>query len=237
MKNFFEFYHGINETMNVMVKDANYEEAVQDLNDLSFYLSGKIINPLISKANEEQKEFFKKNRHPEIIAVDGTDWDKTSGVLNVYLQSIHSDLRETLKKYLKYYLQELDVKFDPNFVQNKSNMHGSDTFRIKIFDLPNRNNNRPPEVNMSNANAAYIFRNILGFRDFDWGFTVSVRELLLKINMYPNFKAKQDATEPTRNGNFVDFGISEKYILDKLNQIKQLTSWAIKNDYDFIEVT
>jgi hypothetical protein len=244
----------INESMDVRVKDAKYENPMETLGDLSWYLTSK-LNTFLNSFSKEQKEYFNKNRTPEIIAPDGPGSDhgqdyyfQNSGILNVYLSSIPVELIDKFKQAISYYLKEAGVEFGQTSV-NKSNVYGSDVLRIPILKMSPPKEN-PPELNMSNANAHHIFSNVLGFKDVGNGFLIPARELLIKIDNYDEDMADLDARLDTVHQSseedsecssgkcprMISFGLSGNQIRQRLEIIRNIAKWAIDNNYDEIQV-
>jgi hypothetical protein len=238
MKSFYQMSQLI-ESMDVRVQDAEYNNPLATLGDLSWYLIGKLQDSLFKKLTPEQADHFKKNMTPEIIAVDGDGYFKNSGILNVYLSAIPTELHEKLKKAIIYFLEDIGAEYKPPYV-DKSKSLGVDTLRVPITKIqPPREN--PPELNLSNGNAHHIFGNVLGFHDAGGGYILSARDILIKIDMYNQELADFDARLPTKKvspggAQFISFGLSGDQIKQRLDLVRNIAKWAIDNNYDTIQV-
>lgn len=225
--------------MDVRVKDAEYKNPMATVGDLSWDLRVR-LGPFFRSFTPEQKEYAKKNSVSELITADGDSYFNNSGILNVYLSPIHPDLRNKFKEAILYFLKDAGVEYGVPYV-NKSNWNKDiDTFRVPIKSMPEVKD-RPPELNLANANAHHLFHTVLGFPGDDSGFEVSARDLLMKINMYNNELADMDArltTTGTGSGgaNFISFGLSGDQIRERLDKIAAIAKWAIDNNYDTIQV-
>jgi len=227
------------ESKDIRVKDASYENPMATLADLSWYLNSS-LDSFYKSFTPSQRQYFAKNRTYEVIAADGDGHLNNSGIINVYLNSIPPELRGKLKEAVLYFLKDAGVEHGIPYV-NKSNLYEDvETLRVPIKSMPQPKNN-PPELNMANDNAYYIFNTLLGIPFEYIGLEVSARELLMKINMYNSELADMDArlaTAGARDGglNFVSFGLSGDQIRDRLEKISAIAKWAIDNNYDTIQV-
>lgn len=244
--NFYKLNSLLYESMDVRVKDAKYENPMETVGDLAWYLGSK-LGKLLDSLNKDQKEYFSKNRAPEFVVADGPGGGKedshfmNKGILNVYLKGIPTEYHQKIKDAAVYFLQDANVDHG-GVITNTSNAYGGDTIRITINKMP-QSKNRPPEINMSNGNADHIFSKVLNLDQYNvgYGYVIPARELLIKIDNYNDELADIDARLPTTHtgsggASMISFGLDGNQIKQRLEKIRSIASWAIENNYDEIQV-
>lgn len=238
--NFYEFYNIINESMDVRIKDADYKNRLDNILNVCVYLENKLYN-IINSFTPEQKEYYDKNRVAELISPDGDGAFKTKGIINFYLRPIPPDLINKFIQAIKYYLQEVNIKYAQFYEEDSNSWKNSRVVRIPILEIP-KEDAGPPELNLSNINAHLIFNDVLGFKGVDnYHYVISARDLLIKIDNLPDFVSDINArsnniTKGSSGATFMDFGYSGDQIRQRLQKIRQIAIWAIENNYDTIIV-
>lgn len=244
--NFHKLNNLLYESVDVRVKDAKYENPMETVGDLSWYLNSK-LGQILQSMTPEQRDYFYKNKPPEFVMADGpSDGQEDSyfmnkGILNIYLRGIPTEYHQKIKDAALYFLKDANVDHGA-IITNTSKAFGGDTIRITINQMPKSVNN-PPELNMSNGNAAHIFNNVLNLDQYDvgYGYVIPARELLMKIEMYNTELADMDARLPTNTvgsggAKMISFGLDGDQIRYRLEKIRNIALWAIENDYDTIQV-
>lgn len=227
MRNFLDWMQ-MNETVSVYVADYNPGEKVHNLYDLSWYLIKRL----------QKIPAFQQGTNQDVLAPDGLDMHTTSGRLNFYTAGIPSNAVPTILKGIKYYLDELKVKYGP-FTPEKSNMFKTEVIRIPILHLPQEKkaNELPPEFNISNDNANHLFREILGYPQEDDLSRINARDLLYRIQNLPDYAIKPRETSDERGEKgprVINFGLDEDRIKRYLETLAKIATWAIKNHYDYL---
>ncbi len=237
MKSFLEWVRNLNESVSIYVHGHDYNTNINDLDDLSRHLQRKLIDPFWNKLTPEQQ----KNviPHYEMLTPDGSYYTKGYEILNFYTKGLDEKLISTLIRGIKYYLDELKVKYGP-FKTEKSGMYESDVVRIPILKWEKTKNN-PPLLNLSNDNARVIFIDLLGLSRSNEGyFSISPTDLYRKIEELDKEKIDIHAREPfsskSKGVNFYSGGLSSNDILQRLEQLKKIAKWAMNNHYDEIYV-
>lgn len=172
---------GINESMSVHIKDADYTK-YDTLWDLSSHLQ-RIAYAILEKLPPDQKQYFQRNRPAELLTIDGLDdMDSKTGILNLYYSGYTQNTLETILKEVKDELKKLNIKHG-EFKLEQSNMYKYKVIRIPILGIDNKYEGAPT-LNMSNRNAFHIFKNVLQFEpDDDHGasFSVDANELKQRV--------------------------------------------------------
>jgi hypothetical protein len=246
--NFYKLNQIINESVDVRVSDAEYPSTLNDLLELSFELNSKLWRTL--KVSPEHGKYYqdtphhidgKFTKHPDgPVVVDGDDQFKTTGTLNLYLKPFHPEIKDKAVKAIKYMLDELNVKYGM-FKEELDSSGEVRVVRIPVLQLPAVDHSKmPPEMNMSNGNAHHIFWDVLKI-PYDYSLTISARDLLMKIDQYDHDMADIDVRLPTQSVGakgsvFISGGLSGDAIRLRLDRLREIAMWAIKNHYDTIQV-
>lgn len=226
----------LRESMNVMVQDAPHAERLENLLDLAHAL----FHRLTASSGQWPQEYIKywQDNHGSSMTLlpDGDGHFEDKGILNFYMRPVHPALREKLLQGAKYFLKDLGVQFGEFRTEN--NPDGTPrVVRMPILAMsPQDTSKHPPELNLSNGNAVHIFRDVLGFPIDDSGFTLSAREVLIKIDMLNRMQIQQGVRPATQQGNFYSGGLDEPGLRQRLGVIRNIAKWAIDNHYDKISV-
>ena len=152
----------------------------------------------------------------------------------------------------KEYLNENNIIYG-DFVKDKSNLYGIDVIRIPIIKNNNSKKDFPPEINLSNNNAFFIFRDVLKI-DMDlWEDGVfNARDLIRRIKYFEGETSLPEGDYAGQNAIVLnpednsledaDFLSGRKAISNYdeakvrlvLDRIKEFCNWAINNDYETI---
>lgn len=235
MNTFFEWIE-LNEGMSVMVSNHDYSNQINNIEDVNTFLLKKVIYPAYEKLESPDKD---KIRVHDVLAPDGDYYSHGLLVLNFYINGWGDKAKDVISG-IHYYLNELGVKYDA-FKTEKSGMFEGDVVRIPITSIPKTSNNAP-SLDMSNSNAILIFRDILHVRGNDGGFfDINVRDLYQKIESLRDDDIKIHAKDPyssqvTGGPQVIHGGLNFNDIKLRLNEIKKIVLWAIKNHYDTIHV-
>lgn len=245
------FSHLLTESMTVVVGGADYDSRdLQNMLGLSFKLTNKIVYNVLNKLPEDKIKHFSSNRTLEFISVDGGDEFKPTGTFNFYTSGLDDDTIKKVVDAIKYYAGELNLKLGTIRGPEKSNMFKSNVVRIPV--LKNLNVEKKeidaPEVNLSNRNAYLIFGRLLGYSDFEEGYSIAAIDLLKKVEdvlkkaeedeeyLYRYAKPQNIDKEPGK-ATIVTGEITPEYLLMRLNEIKDICQYAIDNGHTQISIT
>lgn len=237
MNTFFEWIE-LNEGMSVMVSSHDYSSQINNIEDVNYFLLKKVIYPAYEKLESADKARIQVHN---VLAPDGDYYSHGLLVLNFYTNGWGNKVNDVISG-IRYYLDELGVKYD-TFKTEKSGMFKGDVVRIPITSISKTSNNAP-SLDMSNSNAILIFRDILKIRgnDNDSGFyNINVRDLYQKIENLRDDDIKLHAKDPyssqvTGGPQVIHGGLNFNDIKLRLNEIKKIALWAMKNHYDTINV-
>jgi len=241
MKKIFGFTEWLNESMSIYVSGHEYHNDINGLDDLAEQLKRKVLYKAWDKLPpEKQKEVQDGGAmHHGMLTPDGSYYGEGKEVLNFYTAG-WGELIPTLVQGIKYFLDELHVKYGP-FKVEKSGMFGSEVMRIPILSWK-QTENTPPLLNMSNTNAHLIFGELLGFPGEEGGYSdISPADLYRKIEELEKHQLDIHAREPystkQKTGPTVHYGgLSSEDIAARLEQVKRVAKWALDNHFDSIYV-
>lgn len=249
MKNFWEWMK-FNESMDVVVKDFEKSHTPDNILELTNWITNKLFYQ--AKIVPPSGNYFRT------FEPDGDDYWKESGIMNFYTQNIPPIMVDKILQAIKFFFDEDKIKYgqfkkEPwsakmdEFEWAKkewkiTNPNTTRVIRIPILSIPKKQENAPPELNMSNAAARYFFRDVLGFADHeeDGGFfNINARDLIIKLDMLPSVnlytKSGDEKQEPGK-ANIISGGYDEKRLQRYVDVIRQIAQWAIDNNYDMIDV-
>jgi len=179
-----------------------------------------------------------------IITMDGTNTESKTGIINFYTEGIKPER-------LNFFLGKIfEFLFENGIHYGHINQNESKMFKVPVIRIPILNSltpkNRPPQLNMANDNAAFIFKTILKYDIDMWthdGF--DPQELKKRIEYFQGetqFNTGEHAGKPFVKIDFnelKDMNLSgeptrstydEYDIRQKLNTLKQICDWAINNN-------
>lgn len=249
-------------SMDVWVPEANLPIEIQTMFHLSNEVHSLLCRHFDKTMTPNQIKHFTDNRiYPNVeFNETTTKWTDENGIIDVYMRGITRDKYKEVKDFVINTLDKLKIDFTPPTELEKSEIYDSYVFKYIINRIPKDILNRPPQLNMSNANARNIFVDILGYPNDDNFIRLDARDLVNRIN---NVKERniQEFTHEGREGDEI-FGIipgmendfdeeSKKgrkgpkmyeppkpktYFDNRLNTIKEIALWAIKNGHQTISV-
>ncbi len=169
--------------MTTSLSGANYEDKdLENLLGISFILGRKVLTPVFNEMSEFEKEYFQSNRSMEVITPDGPDTFEPTGTLNFYTAGFNKEGVEKVIDYVKKYLPKINLTLKNVRGPEQSGMYKSKVVR---FDISNNANvgksENVPELQMSNANARLIYKDVLGFDDFEEGYSIQALELYNRV--------------------------------------------------------
>lgn len=237
------FSHLLTESMTLTISGEDYDSRdLENMLGLSFKLSHKIIYNVINKLPDDKVEYFRNNRSMDFIAVDDGAEFKPVGTFNVYTSGLDLDTIKKVVEAFKYYASELDLTLGSIRGPEKSKMFKSEVIRIPVLKNGNveKKKAHPPEVQLSNRNARLIFSRVLGYSNFDEGYSFAAVDLLKKVEevlkkaaddeefLY-RYSSPQNIDQQPGRATIITGEISPEYILMRLNEIKELCQYAIDN--------
>lgn len=208
---------------------------LENLLDLSYAIQGYLYR----KLNGNKKlfdDFLSTHFRFDSVTPDGGDHFKDKGIMNVYLKGLNSGnyiafigyVLESLNSLPGVNAKYLQVDFDQNKMP-----------RVARLSVQTENvgaNQKPPDFNMTNANARKIFIDILGYTNFSEGYEFEPFELK---NKCVNKKGKVNLPDipvvdikNNKGPRIIQFNINENYVENILNKIIDVCNWAIKNGYN-----
>jgi hypothetical protein len=238
IKSFYE-WTSLNESMNVYVQDYDFSNDVADTFELANWLQKNTVYKLWDDLTDEQQQTVQqKNMPSQIITTDGQD----DNVLNFYTAGWPETLKQEIIKQVKALLDQKGIKYGP-FKEEKSGMLDSNVVRMPILQMK-ATENAPPDINMANANAMLIFRDLLGFKGDEGGFSdIGAYELLTAVDRIKknphlmDIHARDPYQSQTPGGpQMYHGGLDKDSIARRLDQIGQIAQWAISNGYQKLYV-
>lgn len=191
-----------------------------------------------SLANDVARKFPASftNRSPfEEIALDGLATGQDHGVINFY--SHEKPDAEKILKAIPYLAGEHGMKITGPIKQDISGSRdGQTVYRIPV-SFENKTADPPPELNVAEANARELLA-MLNLYNPSVGLysDLDVRELAMKLSTATDFHTQMTARAPEEEGNFYSGGLSQEQLQRYLDTLESMVQWAIKNDYDTIEI-
>ena len=228
--NFKKYF--LNESMTLYVKDHVYDEEPETVLD--------VIHKLWSKMNLSRwwKEGGRDWIVPDTLAPDGYSALEPKGTINVYVGlsklGDSQELSEQFVNDVRQWIEEMDIQTNVRGPEI-SNDNGKTVYRIDI-EVPQPEEQGPPEIQLSNRNAHEIFGNVLDIHDYEYG-SIDATDLILKIDAYINdIDVKAGTVEPRDEkgeggARIIDPGMNEEEVWERLNRIKAVAEWAIENGY------
>lgn len=230
----------ISEGMNVVVNGYRNTD-IHDLGDLSNTLQS-LLTPYWNRLSKDiQQEIMTKGMPGGSFHVDGdTSYFGKEGIINYYTAGWPSNMQPQIVDQIKTKMDKLGIKYGP-FKEEQSGLLDSRVIRIPVLHLPAAKQDAPPEVNLSNDNAIAIFQDVLGFKNDNYSFSMHPFELINAIdNLNPDkldIHARDERQTTYKDGAVSWYGGQDKQdIIRKLGYIKKVAQWAIKNNYELIDV-
>ncbi len=233
----------LSESMDVSVSGHVADRSDRDLLSLSHSMSN-VVNKTWFKLTDEEREKIKVR---PVVTSDGDDHFEKEGTINFYTSGWKDEDVQEISDGLKKFMDSKNVKYGP-FRSDRSGVYDSNVIRIPSLQMPvEKEGNHPPEMNLSNTNAIALFRDVLGF-ELDqtlYGFDIPAFELLKAIEDLNEPKGQdkidihsRDAYQTKRKDGptMIHGGQDRNDILRKLNVVRKIAQWAIKNGHQDISV-
>ena len=225
----------ISESMSLMI-DGYRDTDIRDLGGLISMLNGRLTKHWNQLTDDQQKHVMEKGMPGGSLQPDGdSDYFGNEGVINYYTAGWPEDFQQSIVNHLKQTMDQENVKYGP-FKKERSGLLDSDVIRIPVLSIPKASQDKPHDINLSNTNAKLIFRDILGFKDEGYSFSMGAFDLINAINKVNkdivDIHARDDYSTKTKDGpQMVHFGLDSEDIQYRLGKIKEVAEWAIENGY------
>lgn len=180
------------------------------------------------------------------IAPDGSDFDQETGTINFYVTNIDIKSIKKILSYIYYILPEYDVqlgqpRWEKYSEEDKEYMgeHEYRVIRIPVIENGFEVGDVPPELNLANGNANFIFGEVLEYEPDQYGlfFDLTIPELLMKINT----ARKKIPTMNLKGGWDIKGRIhrqlpDEDYVLRVLDRIEEIALWARERGFTVLSM-
>ncbi len=232
----------LQESMDLYIKGHDTHNQIDDVDDLAHYLKYNTFDKMWSKMTPEEQEEIRKggSMHHWVISPDGSFYKDGTPVINFYTTGFTPERKKQMLQGIEFYLKELGIPMG-QIQTNTSNMYGGEVIRIPIGQIPKKDT--PARLNMSNQNAITIFRDLLNYPEDPEGgfFGISAADLLIKIDNLPDYMSQVHQRDPyDKKGKtgprMIDFGLSADAIQQRLDIIRQIAQWAVKNGHSELYV-
>lgn len=245
----------LSESKNLSVSDFKYDDELENILDISNYVIKKVAYDLWPKLNftEEQKEEI--GGITSDFTPDGHDAFEPTGVMNFYVGGWPVDSIEKVVGYIKYILNERDIKVgDVKYEKVKDKISAKDfaewgitdggeslrVVRIPIVENNSGDSGNPPDVDFSNTYAHKIFGEILGFQNDDGFYDMDAADLLMKVDSarkeMSTRKDIPDTAQQAHQGNILSTINGKDYYYRKFDEISKLAKWALDRGYRRLHV-
>jgi hypothetical protein len=242
----YKDFFPLNESMTTSVRGADYSK--QDLDNmlgLSFALKNKVVTSVVNALGEFDKENFYQNRNMEIIVPDGENTFDPIGTMNFYTSGFNEAGVQAVIDGVKKYLPMIGAAVGSVRGPEKSGMYKSPVVRFEITKNDNaERGGEVPEVNMSNANARIIYRDVLGLDDFEEGYSIKAIDLYNRIKaVLDNDKNDLDKVQrlpsmDAGNGGAMMYtgALRSDDIVERLHRIAEVCLYAMKHGHAEISI-
>lgn len=219
-------------SMDVMISGYSFPKEADDI----LTITSRIINDFydILTDDEKSKCGFLRRR---ISEDGGQNVFGKKGIINFYSSFVSEYRIDTVLKALKYLFEEYGGTVNkisgPERAGQKNEVY---RFHIEINDNPNKN--VPPNLNLSNRNAEIIFEGVLNFNIEDRMDIWQVLERIKKVTGHQvgEFTSEISEEKVPNGPTVIESEVTSEYVLGRLNQIKQICEWGLKNGYSKIYV-
>jgi len=255
----------IKESMDLYVKDANYDK-LETLDEIAWKIESPIWKYLKSLP-QDQLRYFEKNKVQSILTSDGPYYDSPTGILNFYTVGLTRNAFIGVMKIIFDGLKKLGISYGKVKKEN-SGTYKSEVIRIPILKNPHSGTYKgPPSLNLTNVNAYQIFHNLLQYEG-EHEFHMKAKELIERIqtliahdkgwidkntinrtdSRWPKAERDdQDIENPhidvinklgqnLGGATIIGMGLSSEDIKRKLSGILEVARWAVKNGYEDLYV-
>ena len=231
-------------SMNVMVADYQYSDPKNDVLSISNFVTDQLFyyTDFLKKMTEFERAYWQKNRVQDFITADGDSNFEPVGTLNIYLLAIPEKIIPTLLEYVAKILIDDGFKISSPITED-SDSYKSKVARIQILENPhiNKAEDKPPELNMSNANAQLIFEKVLKYDLSEYSLTVPAFDLINRINKMSEDKIEENERPWQREWGpgqveSINMGLYSEQIKERLSIIKQIAQWGLDHGYKRINI-
>lgn len=223
MKTFLEWLQSLNESATFAVKGTDLPE---NLDKAVFLLANDVATKF--PASFQNGSFFHD------IALDGLATGGDQGVINFY--SHGKPDADKILKAIPYLIGEHGMKMiGPVKKDVSASRDGEPVYRIPV-SLERQTSDIPPELNVAEENAMELL-DMLNINSASGIYgDIDVRELAMKLSTATDFHTQMTARAPQDDSNYYVAGLSQEQLQRYLDVLEKMVQWAIKNDYDTIEV-
>jgi hypothetical protein len=135
------------------------------------------------------------------FTADGDDYFENTGTINMYLPNVPEESILMIQQTGKQILEKLNLVVS-DIQLDTSQMYDVPVIRYKISENKNEKPLAPPHINVSNANAYHLFRDVLGYQEDLWdNGSFDVEELKKRIIYYLGESQYPERT-PEEQGEF-----------------------------------
>ena len=244
----------LSESMDMGIKGFQYEDDLENILDISHYVIKKVaydLWPTLGLTKEEEEEIggISNDFDP-----DGSDAFEPVGILNFYVGSYPPRVLEKMVSYIKYVLNERDIKVgEVKYEKVKDKIKPEDflkwnitdggeslrVIRIPIIENNSGDSGNPPEVNLSNTYAHKVFGEILGVEG-DGPYVMDATDLLMKLDSARKQMAVRtdipDTVGHSVQGNMHNTINGKDYYFRTFDKIENFAKWALARGYRSLHV-
>ena len=239
-------------TVNFYVKGLEINKTLDSVYNISVKLNSLLHGRWMDANDRAYFSEFNNVPKSDTITIDGYDVDSPTGTINFYIEGIKPER-------VDIYLQKISMYFDTNgikygeFRREQSRMYDVPVIRIPIIGnqvgKDALKDDRPPEINLSNNNAIFIFRDVLGFDNDSWeNNLLNAQDLKNRIEYFEgetNLPEGSHAGQGAINMSLeealgsLQTGMSsydETKVREVLGRIKAFCDWVMKHGYNEIYI-
>ena len=183
-------------SMSVWVPDAKLPHRMDTMLQVSSELEERLGWKMQETFTKSEWAYFKEHRVMEFVIHDNstTGYDDDSGIINFYTSGFPRDKIGVARDFLSNELTKMNIDFVAPTQLEQSGAYDSYVLRYKINKIQEDSIDRPPELNLANANSKRIFNGILGFPyidEYQCSFSINPRELIDRINKVSSSKVDE----------------------------------------------
>lgn len=205
-----------------------------DLLQLTFFVSNDVLGKLFEAMTPEERQFWQRERAPEVISPDGIEVFTKSGVLNFYLKGVPERLYKLLEWHLTDKLHDAEIPYGKSFF-DKSKMFGCDTLRVPITQIPEVDS---APVMVITASSANLLMESLGFSSLFNGYgydNVPVADLITRASEvdFNDYCTSMGDSGGTR---VMESVFETDSLNDLCDGLVTLAKWALDHGYDSLTI-
>jgi hypothetical protein len=222
------------ESMNVYIENFQYDDELETVGDISYFTVRKIYGDFFKNGNYPDE--IRNKINADSISPDGGDYFNNTGIMNFYVGDLDVEVIKKILSYIYYILPEYgielgEVKWEKH--TNGESKSGYRVIRIPIIENNWDGSDTPPDINLSNLNSIFIFKDVLGYDVEDYTFPdIHIPELLSNIRKAKvNVKSMNLKGGTEKHGNIYVNLPDEEYVIQTLGRIEDLALWARERGY------